>query len=90
MSKMNRFQANPFFSVPLIGSLIYCSGNLQEGELTVSGREEEKERKNCELFGLDGHTFPKFCFLYTYMFIYIFTLPPFFMLLISFLFLSGG
>lgn len=37
LSKMKRFQANPFFSVPLIGSLIYCCGNLQEGVPTVSG-----------------------------------------------------
>lgn len=57
LSKMNRFQANPFFSVPLIGSLIYCHGTLQEGEPTVSGergRKRERELWTCGLFGLDA------------------------------------
>lgn len=49
-SKMNRFRANPFFSVPLIGSLIWCHRTLQEGEPTVSG---ERGRKR-ETFGLDA------------------------------------
>lgn len=49
LSKINRFQANPFSSVPLIGSLIYCYGNLQEVEPTVS-----RERENSELSGLGG------------------------------------
>lgn len=45
MSKMNRFQANPFFSVLLIGSLIYCYGKLQEGELTVSGERQQELKR---------------------------------------------
>lgn len=58
MSKMKRFQANPFFSVPLIGSLIYRYGNLQEDEPTVSG-ERQQERKRIV-------NFLNFCVLYLY------------------------
>lgn len=75
VSKMNRFQANPFFSVPLIGSLIYCHGAQQEGEPTVSG---EKGKKNRELFWTwwtltVGRTVAEFCFG---VFIYISLLLP--------------
>lgn len=44
LSEMNRSHANPFFSVPLIGSLIYCHRTLQEGEACVGGEYKERER----------------------------------------------
>lgn len=53
LSEMNRSHANPFFSVPLIGSLIYCHRTLQEGEACVGGWVQ-RERENCGFLGLDA------------------------------------
>ena len=50
--KMNGFRANPFFSVPLIGSLIYCHGTLQEGEPTVSGESGTKRERLSDFLDL--------------------------------------
>lgn len=62
LSEMNRSHANPFFSVPLIGSLIYCHRTLQEGEACVGGWVQRERERELWIFGTwctlaAGHTY---------------------------------
>lgn len=52
LSEMNRSHANPFFSVPLIGSLIYCHRTLQEGEACVGGWVQRERERTVDFWDL--------------------------------------